>query len=269
MPQPVAAFLHQSLALKSAIADCLKKPSLKPVHKLRTCTRRIEAILELLAAVSTLHIDRESKTLRKDLRKLRRAAGSVRDFDVHRDLLKTCQKNADTTRLDHQLSTAREKAAAKLTQALEKHHRKISKSLDDLEIALKPAHELHLTGKELIHLTRGWFAKNACALDPEQDDQLHSIRKAAKTARYIAETGAETSKAVAALGSRFERTQKTLGSWHDYLLLLDEAQASLSKQNPTTEQIRQKTTDLRQKADSAAKHLLVTICAVPTQAGVH
>jgi CHAD domain-containing protein len=269
MPQPVTAFIQQSLILKAAITDCLKKPSQKPVHKLRTSTRRIEATLELLAAVSTIHIDRESKSLRKALRKLRRAAGVVRDLDVHRDLLKACKKSADTTRLDHELSVAREKLAAKLTQALEKYQKKINKSLDDLEIALEPALELDLSGKELVHLTRGWFAKNACALDPGHDDQLHSIRKAGKTARYIAETGAETSKAAAALASRLERTQKTLGSWHDHLLLLDEAQASLSKQSHTTEQIRRKATDLRLKAGSAAKHLLVTICAVPTQAGVH
>jgi CHAD domain-containing protein len=269
MPQPVAAFLQQSVILKAAIADCLKKPSPKPVHKLRSSTRRIEATLELFAAVSAIHIDRESKPLRKTLRKLRRVAGAVRDLDVHRDLLKTCKKNADTARLDHELSAAREELAAKLTQALEKHQKKINRSLDDLEIALKPALELNLSGKELIHLTRGWFAKNACSLDPGHDDQLHSIRKAGKTARYIAETGAETSKAAAALASRFERTQKTLGAWHDHLLLLDEAQASLSKQSPTTEQIRGKATDLRQKADYAAKQLLVTICAVPTQAGVH
>jgi CHAD domain-containing protein len=269
MPQPVATFLQQSQTLKSAIADCRKKPALKPVHKLRTSTRRIEATLELLAVVSTIHIDRESKSLRKALRKLRRTAGVVRDIDVHRDLLKACKKNADTARLDEELSAAREKAAAKLTLALERHQRKIGKSLDDLELALKPALKLDLSSKELVHLTRGWFAKSACALDPGNDDQLHTIRKAGKTARYIAETGAETSKAAAALASRFERTQKTLGSWHDHLLLLDEAQASLSKQSPTTEQIRLKATDLRRKADSAANHLLVTICAVPTQAGVH
>jgi CHAD domain-containing protein len=269
MPRPVTAFLQQSLILKAAIADCLKKPSPKPVHKLRSSTRRIEATLELIAAVSTIRIDRESKPLRKTLRKLRRVAGSVRDLDVHRDLLKTCKKNADTARLDQELSAAREKLAAKLTQALEKHQKKINKSLDDLEMALKPALELDLSGKEIIHLTRGWFAKSACALDPGHDEQLHSIRKAGKTARYIAETGAETSKAAAALASRFERTQKTLGSWHDHLLLLGEAEASLSNQSPTTEQIRRKAIGLRREADSAARHLLVTICAVPTQAGVH
>jgi CHAD domain-containing protein len=270
MSQPVTAFLRQSLALKAAIADCLKKPSPKPVHKLRSSTRRIEATLELLAAISTdTPIDRKAKPLRKTLGKLRRAAGAVRDLDVHRELLKACGKNADTKHLDEELTSARDKAARKLTQTLEENQKKVRLSLDALQVALKPALEIDLSGNELIHITRGWFAKNACALDPEHDDQLHSIRKAGKTARYIAETGATTSKAAAALAARFERAQQTLGAWHDYLLLLEEAQATLSKQSPTTEQILEKADGLRGKANAAAQQLLVTICAVPAQTGVH
>jgi CHAD domain-containing protein len=269
MPQPVTAFLQQSVNLKAAIEDCLKDPKPKPVHRLRSSTRRIEARLELLAVSTDLHIDREAKPLRKVLRQIRRAAGAVRDLDVHRDLLKTCSKTSDTKRLDDDLSASREKAARKLTEVLERNQKKIRKSLDTLEVTLKPALDLDLSGKELTHLTKGWFAKSACSLDPEHDDQLHSIRKAGKTARYIAETGAETSKAAAALAARFERAQQILGSWHDYLLLLDEAQTSLPRQSPTTEQIYKRTTDLRQNAHDAAKHLLTTICAIPARSGVH
>jgi CHAD domain-containing protein len=269
MSQPVTAFLRQSLALKAAIADCLKKPSPKPVHKLRTSTRRIEATLELLAAISTdTPIDREAKPLRKTLGKLRRAAGTVRDLDVHRELLKAFGKNADTKHLDEELTTARNKAARKLAQTLEENRKKVRQSLDAMEVALKPALDLDLSGNELIHITRGWFAKNACSLDPEHDEQLHAIRKAGKTARYIAETGAETSKAAAALAARFERAQQTLGAWHDYLLLLEEAQATLPKQSPITEQIHDKSDSLRGQALAAAQQLLLTICAVPAQAGV-
>jgi CHAD domain-containing protein len=270
MPQPVTVFLQQSLELKAALADCLTKASPKPVHKLRSSTRRIEATLELLAAVSTnVHIDRKSKPLRKALRKLRRAAGAVRDLDVHRELLKTCNKNDDTRHLDQELSAARVRAARKLVQVLEENQKKARQSLDDFEAALQPALNLELSGKELMHLTRSWFAISAGNLDPGHDEQLHSIRKAGKTARYIAETGAEASKAAAALAARFERAQQILGAWHDYLLLFDEARTSLSKQSPTTEQILQKATVLRQQAHDAAQQLLVTICAVPTQAGVH
>jgi CHAD domain-containing protein len=269
MPQPVTVFLRQSLALRVAMAACLKKPLAKPVHKLRLSTRRLEATLELLALSTDLAIRRESKPLRRALRKVRRAAGSVRDLDVHRKLLRTCKKSDDTAHLDHDLVSARENAAIKLQDELAKSQKKISESLDDLETALKPVLDLELSGKDLIHLTRGWFAKNACQLDPKRDDELHSIRKAGKTARYIAETGAETSKATTALASRFERAQETLGAWHDYLLLLNEARASLPEQSPTVDQIRQSAIRLREQANSVAKHLLVTICAVPSQSGVH
>ncbi len=269
MPQPVTVFLRQSLALRTAMAACVEIPLPKPVHKLRSSTRRLEATLELLALSTDLAIRRESKPLRRALRKVRRAAGSVRDLDVHRKLLRACRRNEDTARLDNDLISAREKAATELCDELARSQKKISDSLDDLEGVLKPALDLEVSGKELIHLTRGWFAKKACRLDPKQDDELHSIRKAGKTARYIAEAGAETSKATAALASRFERAQETLGAWHDYLLLLNEARASLPEQSPTVDQIQQSAIRLREQANSVAKHLLVTLCAVPSQSGVH
>ncbi len=269
MSQPVTVFLRQSLALRAAMAACFEEPSPKPVHKLRSSTRRLEATLELLALSTDLAIRREAKPLRKVLRKVRRAAGSVRDLDVHRKLLKSCRKSDDTAHLDADLVSAREKVVTELCEELDKSQKKIHQSLDELETALKPALDLDLSGKDLIHLTRGWFARKACQLDPEQDDELHSIRKAAKTARYIAESGAETSKATAALAARFERAQETLGKWHDSLLLLNEARASLPEQSPTVDQIQQSALGLREQANSAAKHLLVTICAVSLRSGVH
>jgi len=207
--------------------------------------------------------------LRKALRKIRRAAGNVRDLDVHRHLLKAFKKSADTVRLDDGLASERENAAASLRDQLEKNQKKILQLLDDLETELKPALGLNVSSKDLVQFTRSWFAKKACDLNPLQDDELHSIRKAGKTARYIAESGAETSKVTTALASRFELAQETLGAWHDHLLLLEEAQAVLPKQSPTIEQIQQRATKLRHQANSTAKHLLVTICSVPNRSGVH
>jgi len=269
MPQPVTVFLRQSLALKTAIASCLKEPAQKPVHKLRSSTRRLEATLELLNFSTDLAVRRKSRPLRKALRKIRRAAGSVRDLDVHRYLLKSFKKGADIVRLDHDLASQREKAAKVLGDHLKKSEKKIGELLRDLETALKPTFGLEVSGKDLVRLTRSWFAKKACDLDPQEDDQLHSIRKAGKTARYIAESGVETSKVTAALASRFERAQETLGAWHDHLLLLEEARAVLPAQSPAIEQIQQRAVTLRQEANSAAKHLLVTICSIPYRSGVH
>lgn len=261
MSQPVTAFLRQSLALKAAIVDCLDSPSMKPVHRLRSSTRRLEATLELLDLSTNIKVRRQSKHLRRVLRDIRRGAGAVRDLDVHRDLLKAYKKNNDTDKLDHDLVSAREKAARQLTSELRKDRKELNRELGDLEAILKPVLDINLSAADLIRLTRKWFASKIIHLDPGQDDQLHSIRKAGKTARYIAEPGAGDSKAVAALSSRFERAQNTLGAWHDCLLLLDEAQKSLPAHSSTTEQLQEKAFHLRHQANATAKHLLATFCA--------
>lgn len=265
MSQPVTTFLRHSLALKAAIIDCLDNPSIKAVHRLRSSTRRLEATLELLDLSTDVKVRRKSKPLRKTLREIRRAAGVVRDLDVHRDLLKAFRKNHDTHRLHDDLVSAREKAAQKLQAELRKAQKPLNVELNNLETVLKPVLDLDLSGAELIRLTRNWFASTLGHLDPQHDDQLHSIRKAGKTARYIAETGAGDSKAVAGLASRFERAQNTLGAWHDCLLLLDEAKKSLPEHSPTTEQLQEKAFHLRQQATTVAKHLLATFCAQKNQ----
>jgi CHAD domain-containing protein len=269
MSQPVAGFLRQSVALKSAIADCLDDPSTKSVHKLRSSTRRLEATLELLDVATNIEIRRKSKPLRKALGSIRRAAGAVRDLDVHRNLLRVYKKNRDTIQLERALISAREKSARRLRTQLKKGQQKLHQEIDDLEIILKPTRDLDLSGAELLRLTRTWFATSVCNLDPQQDDQLHSIRKAGKTARYIAETGADNSKAVAGLAARFEHAQETLGAWHDFLLLLSEAKASLPEHNPTVDQIREKVLQLRRQANATAKHLLTSFCTQTALSDVH
>lgn len=265
MTQPVTAFLRQSLALKAAVAGCLDSPSVKPVHSLRSSTRRLEATLELLDLATNIRVRRKSKSLRRVLREIRRGAGAVRDLDVHRDLLKPYRKNNDTGNLDHDLVSAREKAAHKLTSDLRQDQKQLNRELKELETVLKPVLDINLSGTELIRLTRKWFASTIAHLNPDQDDQLHSIRKAGKTARYIAETGADESRTVAALASRFERAQNTLGAWHDCLLLLGEAQKSLPEHSSTTEQLQEKAFHLRHQANAVAKHLLATFCAPKNQ----
>ena len=269
MSQPVTAFLRQSVALKSAIADCLHDPSIKSVHRLRSSTRRLEATLELLNVSTNTPTRRKSKPLRRALRQIRRAAGAVRDLDVHRDLLKAFEKNHDTTNLEKKLATAREKAARKLHTQLGKNQKPLRQEIDSLEATLKPVLDLDLSGSELLRLTRTWFATTIFNLDPRQDDQLHSIRKAGKTARYIVETGAGNSKAVAALATRFEDAQETLGAWHDCLLLLNEAKASLPEHSPTTGQLQEKALHLRQQANTVANHLLATFTLPPAKSEVH
>ena len=259
MPQPVHVFLQQSLTLKAAIAECLQRPSPKRVHRLRTTTRRLEATIELLLLSADISgLNKRSKPLRRYLSRLRRAAGKVRDCDVHHDLLKALGRTPDTRELFNYLATIRQKAERDLLRQLEQEQNKVERTMDEFAARVDSARELNLSGAKLIALTLKWFAGAVSDLDLTTDDDLHTLRKAAKTARYLAETGKDTSKAAAALASRFEAAQKTLGEWHDHLLLLDEAKANLPEDSKTTLRIQEETTELRSHADVVAKRLLAT-----------
>src|ERR1700680_2997944 len=105
MPQPVTIFLRQGLMLRAAIAACLRKASPKRVHYLRSTTRRIEATLELLVLSANIsRIGKQSKPLQRSIRKVRRAAGAVRDADVQSDLLAAYNHTPDAKRLREDLS---------------------------------------------------------------------------------------------------------------------------------------------------------------------
>ena len=259
MPQPVTVFLRQGLMLRAAIAACLKKPSPTRVHHLRSTTRRIEATLELLALAADLsRIGKHSKPLQRSIRKLRRAAGAVRDADVQYDLLAAYNRTADSKRLREDLTAVRKKAERKLIKSLEQEQKKIELRLNSLEATLSPALDLDLSGAKLITVTQNWFAENIRGLDPQHDQDLHTLRKASKTARYLAETGVDASKAAANLAARYEAAQKSLGEWHDHFLLLHEAHTRLPPNSETIEQIQEDTERLHHQADTAAGHLLAT-----------
>jgi CHAD domain-containing protein len=259
MPQPVTVFLRQGLMLRAAIAACLKKASPKRVHHLRSTTRRIEATLELLVLSAGIsRIARQSKPLQRSLHKMRRAAGTVRDADVQYDLLDAYNRTPDSKRLREDLTTVRKKAERKLIKLLEQEQKKIELRLNNLEVILSPALDLNLSGAKLITVTQSWFAENIRGLDPHHDQDLHALRKASKTARYLAETGVDDSKAAANLAARYEAAQKSLGEWHDHFLLLHEAHTRLPADSETIEQIQQDTERLHQRADAAASHLLAT-----------
>jgi CHAD domain-containing protein len=261
MPQPVTVFLRQALMLKAAIAACLKKPSPKRVHHLRSTTRRIEATLELLvlsAGISRIfsHIEKQVKPLRRSLRKLRRAAGTVRDADVQHDLLAAYNGTPDANPLRKDLTALRKKSEHKLINRLHHEQKRIELKLASLEASLSPALDLDLSGAKLITVTQSWFAENIRGLDPQHDQDLHTLRKASKTARYLAETGIDASKAVVTLATRYEAAQKSLGEWHDHFLLLHEAHTRLPPNSETIEQIQQDLERLHQRANAAAGHLL-------------
>jgi CHAD domain-containing protein len=245
--------------LNAAMADCLKKASPKRVHRLRSTTRRVEATLELLTLSADIpRIDQQAKPLRRSVRKVRRVAGAVRDADVQSDLLAAYNRTPDSKRLREDLAAVRKRAERKLIKRLEQEQKKIELRLNNLEAILSSALDLNLSGAKLITVTQTWFAENIRGLDPQHDQDLHTLRKASKTARYLAETGIDASKAAATLAARYEAAQKSLGEWHDHFLLLHEAHTHLPPNSKIIERIQEDTERLHHLADTAAGHLLAT-----------
>jgi CHAD domain-containing protein len=259
MPQPVLTFLRDSLMLKAKMAECLDEPKPKAVHQLRSRTRRIEATLEFLIATADLpSVPKKSKELRRSLRKLRRASGRVRDIDVHRNLLAAYKTIADAAHMDKFLSAARKTKVRRLQRRIFEDQRDILRALDQLETALAPVVDVNFSGGSLAHSAQSWLVTAVRGLNLEHDDDLHSIRKACKTARYIAEIGGQASKAAAKLAARLDDVQQTTGAWHDCLLLLDEASAVLRNDSPLIEEIQTKAKRLRFQAESKAGRFLAT-----------
>jgi len=232
--RPVETLRGHATALEAALAVCLGDPKPKPVHKLRTETRRIEAQLVLLDQMQGLPpFRKEAANMRKHLKKLRRAAGRVRDLDVQRKLLESEETQPDAKRDARAMAELRkqrrEEAADELLQQLEKRQTKLANGLEALLEALVPATHLELAPTELLAIVERQF-RNSRELRVQEPttDQLHTLRKRAKVARYLAEN-APRSRRAKQTARQYESLQQAGGEWHDWMELTKEAKEELGR----------------------------------------
>lgn len=246
--QPLQSLQQTLTQLEASVLECLDKPRQRAVHKVRTSTRRAEAQLTLLSlAPGFPPIDKESERLRKLLKKLRRAAGNVRDLDVQQELIaqalkqqlsrsttsspaaaRTLQHESD--KLSSKLEQRRDKQSGELLHLLHKLHKKLPEAIHYLNQALEEANPKPLDETQLVRLVHNWYTRHS---DPHRGaatgdpDELHAIRKVAKLARYLAETAPEEARRARKLATHFESLQKAGGEWHDWLLLAEVAEDEL------------------------------------------
>ena len=245
---PVQTLREHVTALEAAITVCLADPKPKPVHKLRTVTRRIEAQLTLLSLLPGLppHT-KQAKKARKLLKALRRAAGNLRDLDVQQDLIqeKTDQNTQkESNQLLKTLKHQRVQAEAELVHLLHKHQSRLALTLESLLETFEPAERLPLTATQLTTLTQKWFAQSL-PNHPRHDvsdnpDALHTIRKSAKLARYIAENAPKSARRPRKLAAAFESLQQSGGNWHDWLVLSSLAHDHLGSSSALTQTFRRR-----------------------------
>jgi CHAD domain-containing protein len=239
--EPLKTLREQSTALEASILECLAKPTKRPVHKLRTSTRRIEAQLQLIAMFPEVppHAKPAQKVLRA-LKKIRQAAGVVRDIDVQQDLVaettprKRSSQSADAVRKDarqlqQDLKGWRDTHADELVALLKQQKTDLPLDFKDLFDSLGDADSLAVSEADLTSRVRAWYRDNVPEPAPDLDDieHLHDIRKQAKLARYLAESAPASATKARRLATQFEDLQEAGGQWHDWLLLAEIAREHL------------------------------------------
>ena len=236
---PIKTLREHIAALEAAVDLALADPHRDPVHRLRTSTRRVEAQLQLLRLIPNLPDHSEfSRASRKLLRKLRQAAGAVRDLDVQRKLVKeqqalspaSKQLGKEASHLRRILKQRRSTEATHLLRILKKRRKELAPTFEQLLHILSPAENIKLSPTGLSQLTLDWYLQTTPARNKDDDpDILHSIRKSAKLARYIAEAGDGK------LAQKFEALQQAGGTWHDLLTLAHVARKELGVRSPLTQ----------------------------------
>jgi CHAD domain-containing protein len=288
---PVQVLREHTRALEAALSVCLADPGHKAVHRLRTETRRVEAQLVLLQQMAAIPEHRDEATaLLKELKRLRRAAGEVRDLDVQRKMLEAYEEpqhaaadsndvdlktapgksgrksaakfrgktatgshNASVARgipeaaqavlqkgagdLRSHMASQREASVADLEKLLKKRQAKLAGAAEELLKALHDGEKQELPVEALLHHAEGVLRRDALLgrtpVAEMDEDELHTVRKAAKAARYLAETMPGQPEAVVA-GQRFETLQDSGGQWHDLLDLARAARRFLGKSHALT-----------------------------------
>jgi CHAD domain-containing protein len=208
------------------LSKLASKPQPKNVHQFRTTTRRVEAVVEELVPQQ----DHSLRKLMKQLGKLRKRAGRVRDMDVlisNLRNLKVSEEPGRKSELLRSLAELRSRREEKLIDGLDKQKvRSIQKRIK------RAAASLTLRDGDLAGLATRMFSDLARANENLNADVLHQYRIRGKRIRYIAEVAGDTPE-TQRIVSELKRMQDAIGEWHDWLTLSEKAERLGTDERPS------------------------------------
>ena len=226
------------------MARCVEDADADAVHRVRTGSRRLQAMLEaMLRENATFALDHPARPWLRQLKQIRRAAGPVRDLDVHRKLLENLVGKAapgsDASPLHKQAEVLDDwlKSERKhLARGMQKQIRKRQHGLAERQTAVLNAIgsvplESVRTGRSADAVALEDFVRAVDAMPLLDAENLHDFRKATKKARYVAESAAEKGPS-SSVAKALKRVQDAIGEWHDWLCLFEEAGTALGKDAP-------------------------------------
>jgi CHAD domain-containing protein len=207
--------------LAREITRLSRKSAPKSVHKFRTYSRRVEALLSDVVQDQR----RNHRKLLKLLGRLRKKAGRVRDLDVQIATLhdlKVPLGNGHKAQFLQALVAERVRRERKLAKAFD------ADMAEELRKRLRRAAERIAVPSNNEPLATVFH--NLAALGEEHapltEKTLHQYRIIGKRARYIAELSSDDPDAQRAV-EQLKRVQDIIGDWHDWLKLTQKAEQLL------------------------------------------
>src|SRR5580658_2377439 len=205
--------------LARELTKLAKNPAPESVHKFRTNSRRVEALLNEVSVA----LNRNDKKLLKLLSRLRKKAGRMRDLDVEiasLRSLKVPEGNGHKSEFLDALVQERAKHQQKLAKAFNRKtadevKKRLKRTISEVDIP-KDTEPLTLTLNKLAKLGREHVMLT--------EKTLHQYRIIGKRARYIAELADPDAEAKRVI-DQLKHMQDVIGDWHDWLKLTQKAEA--------------------------------------------
>ncbi len=196
------------------IGKLTKSASIHNVHKFRTNSRRIEALVSELAPENG-----NQKKLLKLLSKLRKKAGKVRDLDVQIAFLKELKvpdRQNQRAQLLEWLDSEQTRRKKKLEKAFD------SDVAEELRKRLRRIQsEMKLDAVDPLALAHKRLPNPGTT--PLSEKMLHTCRIEAKKARYLAELAEESAESKHFI-DELKKAQDAIGEWHDIMKLKERAE---------------------------------------------
>ncbi len=206
-------------------------PPVEQVHKLRTTTRRVEAVF------TALRLEKEEpvRRLLRLLKMVRKGAGDVRDLDVFSAIAIHLPENLRgdaLTKLAEHIQSKRFRKARLLVRLVEKHRRVARRGLKRQQKRMDDSLR-HLSARETMRRDTDmqasvlWTMKRLGSMPNLDATLLHAFRIEIKKVRYRLQLlPGRDGKLLAALGT----VKDAIGDWHDYLELMKMARRFQSTQ---------------------------------------
>ena len=249
----------------AALEACRVQPEEKAVHRLRTTTRRLEALLNTVKRRRNggSKLARKIDKALKALRPIRRAAGPVRDMDVQQALLEGLLKTAGAAlpaaerdglkeegeKLQAKLKKSRKGAATELSAVIGGVELKDLERISPLQTDIS-----QIKWTSLLKDAQAVERRSARRLREGDAASLHAYRKSSKSARYLAEME-EGSVPAEQFAKKMKGVLDAIGAWHDWMLLSQLAKKTVGKSSGLARAVKKERGGALRRAVGAVERL--------------